>query len=114
MRSAGMSEEWCPFNHLLVSLRVPILRRARIFCGRLIDSFPVDGVISMAMQGRGNAINVLDVLASALVATLLLQTGAEAKNTTWAAPKTGTIRRSPTWATTTSGPPSKRSSRVTL
>jgi len=34
----------------------------------------------MAMQGRGSAINVLDVLASALVATLLLQTGAEAKN----------------------------------
>jgi len=35
----------------------------------------------MAMQGRGNAINLLVVLASALLATLLLQTGtAEAKN----------------------------------
>jgi len=35
----------------------------------------------MAMQGRGNAINVLVVLASALLATLLLQTErAEAKN----------------------------------
>ena len=35
----------------------------------------------MAMQGRGNAVNVLVVFASALLATLLLQTGrVEAKN----------------------------------
>jgi plastocyanin len=34
----------------------------------------------MAMQGRGSAVNMLVVLASTLLATLLLQTGAEAKN----------------------------------